>query len=462
MTSATESYPISPELKAIGTDWTPEALLFDVAGQPHVFIVNGSRIYGIEADIARAMTARLEACDPEGIDALLASLGLDAPTFVDDRIPQAFPTRAISLAIAQKCNLGCAYCYAEGGTFGGAKKNMPDRVAADAVRRLIGEASPGDRVNLAFLGGEPLSNRPALFAATELAVELAAAKNVSVGFSITTNGTLVTPDDGAFFERHGFAVTVSIDGIGEMHDTLRPFKGGRGSFERIVERIRPLLGMQQRMQISARVTVTPRNLRLKATLDGLINLGFHSVGFSPMLSSPTGRQEMSRADLSEMLGQMIDCGRAFEEQVIAGRRYPFSNMSSAMQEIHKGTHRPYPCGAGGPYLGVSAEGDFFACHRFVGDETGAMGNVANGVDADRQRDWLHRRHVHFQEPCKSCWARYLCGGGCHYEVIHRGRPACDYIRGWLRYCLQAYVRLLEARPDYFGHALAGSGTTVGR
>jgi uncharacterized protein len=24
------------------------------------------------------------------------------------------------------------------------------------------------------------------------------------------------------------------------------------------------------------------------------------------------------------------------------------------------------------------------------------------------------------------------------------------VRGWLHYCLQAYVRLLEARPDYFG------------
>jgi uncharacterized protein len=34
-------------------------------------------------------------------------------------------------------------------------------------------------------------------------------------------------------------------------------------------------------------------------------------------------------------------------------------------------------------------------------------------------------------------------------VIHRGRPACDYIRGWLHYCLGAYVRLLEARPDFF-------------
>jgi uncharacterized protein len=44
----------------------------------------------------------------------------------------------------------------------------------------------------------------------------------------------------------------------------------------------------------------------------------------------------------------------------------------------------------------------------------------------------------------------MCGGGCHYEVIHRGRPACDYIRGWLHYCLQAYVRLSEKRPDFFG------------
>jgi uncharacterized protein len=35
-------------------------------------------------------------------------------------------------------------------------------------------------------------------------------------------------------------------------------------------------------------------------------------------------------------------------------------------------------------------------------------------------------------------------------VISRGRPACDYIRGWLHYCLQAYLRVSELRPDYFG------------
>ena len=90
-----------------------------------------------------------------------------------------------------------------------------------------------------------------------------------------------------------------------------------------------------------------------------------------------------------------------------------------------------------------------ACHRFVNDEMGAMGDLETGIDRQRQNLWLAERHVHRQEPCHSCWARYLCGGGCHDEVIHRGRPACGYIRGWLHYCLKAYSRLLEKCPTYF-------------
>jgi uncharacterized protein len=204
------------------------------------------------------------------------------------------------------------------------------------------------------------------------------------------------------------------------------------------------------MQVSARVTVTPRNLELRQTLDAFVDMGFHSVGFSPMLSSPTGRDELGHAELELMLEQMVDCGREFERRLISGQRYPFSNMVNAMREIHKGTHRPYPCGAGAGYLGVSASGELAACHRFVGDEEGALGDLRTGVDRERQARWLSERHVHRQEPCRSCWARYMCSGGCHHEVIQRGRPACDYIRGWLHYCLEAYSRLSVARPDYFG------------
>ena len=154
---------------------------------------------------------------------------------------------------------------------------------------------------------------------------------------------------------------------------------------------------------------------------------------------------MQPQDLEPMLGVMIDCGREYERRVLAGERYPFANMDNAMREIARGTHRPYPCGAGAGYLGVSAKGELAACHRFVGDAEGALGSLVDGIDLGRRGAWLHARHVHRQTPRNECWARYLCGGGCHHEVLRRGRPACDYIRGWLHYCLEAYLRLSAQR-----------------
>jgi uncharacterized protein len=363
--------------------------------------------------------------------------------------------RALSLAVAERCNLGCTYCYAEGGSFGGPARSMSWEVAEASVHRLFAEAKPGERINLAFLGGEPLINRALIRRATELAARLAAQCNIPIGFSITTNGTLLTVDDAEFFDQYAFAVTVSLDGVGAVHDALRPTKAGQGSYNRVITNVRPLLARQRRMQVSARVTITPANLGLRATLDHFVELGFHSVGFSPMLSAPTGHGEMQLPDLDVLLREMIACGREFERQVMAGKSYPFSNMTTALAEIHRGTHRPYPCGAGAGYFGVSASGGLFACHRFVEDHAAAMGDVELGVDRQRQRNWLAERMVDRQEPCRNCWARYLCGGGCHYEVIHRGRPACDYIRGWLDYALGAYIRLLAQRPDMFSRGCGG-------
>ena len=413
-----------------------------------LYVADGSRIYEVDSETA----TQLERLSPRGEAAaqlFLSTLGIRPLHRISDEAPEQPPLRSLSLAVAQQCNLGCTYCYAQQGSFGGAPKPMPLTTALLAVEALFAEVVPGERVHLAFMGGEPLLNRPVILAATQYATQLAQRKGATVGFAITTNGTLLTLADGEFFEQHGFAVTLSLDGVGATHDRQRMFKSGRGSYERILDNVGPLLSMQQRMQVSARVTVTPSNLELPHTLKALIALGFHSVGFSPMLASPTGEAQMDGAALEIMLDQMIACGHEFERHVVADERFAFANMVTAMKEIHQGTHRPYPCGAGAGYFGVSADGELFACHRFVDDASGLMGNLKTGVDRQTQAHWLRQRHVHRQEPCRSCWARYLCGGGCHHEVIHRGRPACDYIRGWLHYCLQAYGRLLECRPDYF-------------
>jgi len=420
---------------------SPAVHLLESGEGTHLFLPDGSRLFDIDAATAAALRASIAS---GSLTTLLDGLGFVGAPWVDDTPLVAPPLHAISLAVAQKCNLGCTYCYAQQGGFGAPAMQMAESQALQAIDLLIDGAEPGSRLNIAFLGGEPLANRAVLRAATLHAAARAPERNVHVGFSITTNGTLLTAADGAFFEEHGFAVTVSLDGSREVHDAQRPTKGGRGSFDRIMRNVAPLLRAQRQMQVTARVTVTPGNLALREALDLFVDAGFHSVGFAPMLSSPSGQGEMQREDLEVMLGEMIDCGREYERRVTAGQRYPFANMANAMREIARGTHRPYPCGAGAGYLGVAADGALSACHRFVGDEAGAMGSVQDGIDRTRQGAWLADRHVHRQSPCTACWARYLCGGGCHHEVIARGRPACDYIRGWLHYCIGAFLRLQPA------------------
>jgi len=419
-----------------------------VGDQGQLFVVNGSRLFIVGLDLLAEFEHASIYGDP-GVEKLLSNLGLSAPSFIDDTPIQSPPLHAISLAVAQKCNLGCTYCYADHGKFGGNAKNMSSKTAEQSVRLLMNGAQPGSKVNIAFLGGEPLANRLVLRSATEYAQKLAEEHNVQVTFSITTNGSLLTEEDAIFFEQYGFAVTVSLDGIGQQHDQQRPFKNGRGSFDNIMTRVKPLIDIQKKMQVSVRATITPQNLKLLETLDYFLKFGFHSVGFSPLLRSPNGQGEMEPHDLAKMLTAMVECGTEFERRVELGERYSFSNMVNALRELHRGTHRPYPCGAGAGYLGVSADGELAACHRFVGDIEGAMGNLTDGIDHHAQDRWLTERHVHKQSPCDECWARYLCSGGCHHEVIARGRPACDYIRGWLHYCLQAYARLMKEVPDYF-------------
>ncbi|SFM82881.1 uncharacterized protein SAMN05428949_0946 [Chitinophaga sp. YR627] len=428
---------------------SPQIHLVPTAGNTQLFVANGSRMYTVSASIADRLQQLLATGDEAAITKELITLGLDTPPLIDDRPLESPKLYALSLAIAQKCNMGCAYCYADQGEFGGPMKNMSLDTAKQSIDLLLKDCTPGSKVQVTFLGGEPLINRNALREATVYAFEQGRQKDVQVNFSLTSNGTLLTADDADFFEQYGFAVTISLDGIGEQHDRLRPMKGGAGTYAKIIENIRPLLAKQRTMQVSARVTVTPLNMDLAKTLQEFIDMGFHSVGFSPLLRSSNGKGEMSPEDLQQMLQGMIECGLLFEQHVISGKRFPFLNMVNALKEIAKGTHRPYPCGAGAGYMGVSADGALSACHRFVNEPAGHMGDLDNGINPTLQNGWLSSRHVHQQEPCHQCWARYLCGGGCHHEVLEKGRTACDYIRGWLHYTMQAHERISRLVPDWY-------------
>lgn len=424
--------------------------LFDSAAGHFVLDVSSGRIHPLPAQHARTLDATLRLGEPGRAELTALAFGVVGPAVVEAETPKNVPVRGISLAVAQKCNLGCTYCYAQQGTFGGAASNMLPDVAKAAIDQLIQAAEPGEPLTLAFMGGEPLVNRATLHASTRYAADEAAARDIRIGFSMTTNATLLHDEDVALFDEYGFTLTISLDGLQAAHDQLRPYLSGKGSFETVAKNVRALLAVhRRRYRVLARVTVTPKNLDLPEIMTGLLEMGFDAVMFSPMLSAPSGKDEMDATSLDRLLDQLVSCGDVFRQGLQQGRVLPFMNVIATLQRIHSYEREQYPCGAGGGYMGVSADGGLYACHRFVNDEDGFMGDVFGGMDQDRQSRWLESRHLQNQSPCGSCWARYLCSGSCHYEAMKRGRPACDYIRGWLTYCLGLYTELSQVQPDAF-------------
>jgi uncharacterized protein len=426
-----------------------------VAGA-HLFVVDGSRVYDVESDVADRVEEKLSSGTSAGAlneDELWAALGLFSESalrrYIDDRPLDPPPLYSISLNVAQACNMSCSYCYADTGKFGGRARLMGIEVARASVDRLIAESASGADLVLGYMGGEPMLNRPLVHETTRYAAQAAREAGRRIRFSMTTNATMLQREDAELFAEFPFTVAVSIDGTHEQHDAVRRMNDGSSSYARLQAGLALLDRYGRPRHLSARVTVTPRTGDLLPVLDHILDLGFDEVGFAAVLVSPNPAFAFSRDDFPVFLERMIACGEKALREIAAGRAYPFGNFETALQQIHRGSHRPYPCGAGAAYLSANAEGKLFACHRLIDDPKYAMGSVEGGSDLKARSVHLARNHVDLMEPCRSCWARYLCGGGCYHEVSRRGRIGCDYIRGWLDFCLRAYVELSRSRPQYF-------------
>src|SRR5207253_7698042 len=137
-----------------------------------VLVPNGSQVFEVDEDTFGKLDSARLTHDGRAIELFLQNLGVDEPQLVDDSAPLDPPLRALSLAVAQRCNLGCTYCYASEGDFGGAAKSMTRQTALRAVEFLLAAAEPGGRSTIAFLGGEPLANRTVLREVTEHAAAL--------------------------------------------------------------------------------------------------------------------------------------------------------------------------------------------------------------------------------------------------------------------------------------------------
>lgn len=136
------------------------------------------------------------------------------------------------LGITEQCNLRCTYCCYSGGYVNNRTHSTKAMGAddIDSIFTFIDTLSPDREIRISFYGGEPLLNYQLVKYAVNTGYDRWGDR---VTFSISTNGTLLTPHVIDWLVANDVELAVSIDGTEQYHDEHRVDNAGRGSFLKV-------------------------------------------------------------------------------------------------------------------------------------------------------------------------------------------------------------------------------------
>lgn len=174
--------------------------------------------------------------------------------------------------ITRTCNLRCVHCYSDS-----AAANYAGELNWSQMEEVVDDLASYEVPSLLLSGGEPMVH-PDFFKL----VDLASAKGLRL--TISTNGTLITPEKAALLKAAEVAyVGISLDGIGKVHDE---FRRKEGAFDAAVRGFRACHEVGQKTGL--RLTLTRHNVRnIDQILDFIHEESIQRVCFYHLV--PAGR-----------------------------------------------------------------------------------------------------------------------------------------------------------------------------
>lgn len=326
--------------------------------------------------------------------------------------------KALCLHIAHDCNLACRYCFAEEGEYHGRRELMSYEVGKAALDFLI--ANSGNRRNLEvdFFGGEPLMNFQVVKDLVAYGREQEKLHDKNFRFTLTTNGVLLNDDIMEFANREMANVVLSIDGRKAVHDFMRPFRKGAGSYDLIVPKFQKFAESRNQTNYYVRGTFTHHNLDFSEDVLHLADLGFKQISVEPVVARETEEYAIQEADLPQLFEEYDKLAKEMIARHKEGKDFNFFHFMIDLEGGPCVAKRLSGCGSGTEYLAVTPWGDLYPCHQFVGDEKFYMGNVYDGVKNTELREEFRGCNVYAKEKCRDCFAKFYCSGGCAANSYH--------------------------------------------
>ena len=356
----------------------------------------------------------------------LRELIADGTLFYDDAYRPAMEefekretvVKALCLHVAHDCNLRCRYCFADEGEYHGKRELMTAEVGKRALEFLV--ASSGNRRNLEvdFFGGEPLMNFGVVKELTAYGRQLEKESGKHFRFTLTTNGVLIRDEFIDFANRELDNVVLSMDGRKEVHDGMRPFPNGSGSYETVIPRFRAFVKARGEKEYYLRGTYTRHNLDFSKDVLHMADLGFDRLSVEPAVTPEETDWSIRKEDIPALLAQYDILAEEMLRREKEGRPFTFFHFMIDLTGGPCVYKRLSGCGSGTEYLAVTPAGDLYPCHQFVGEEEYRLGSVFDGIERTDLVREFKKVNVYAKEDCRNCFARYYCSGGCAANGVH--------------------------------------------
>ena len=328
------------------------------------------------------------------------------------------------LQVTQNCNLRCDYCVYSGkyDNRTHSSKIMSWDTAKKAMDYLIIHSDELDEIVIGFYGGEPILNLELIKKCVDYMATHVEGKKVS--YSITTNGTLLTPDIAEYLSKNKFNILISLDGSKKEHDANRKFANGKGSFDIIMSNLRNIKSRDPEFlhKISFNTVINPKNDYtsvvnyfdnddMMCEADVALNVVETLHSKDEIIFTEEFYSARSYSYLLFLLGligriQNDKVSKTVTRQKVVIDDF-YKDISNTIT-IGKVCHHSGPCIPGSRRLFVTVDGEFYPCER-VSENSAAMhiGNLDEGINVDNAKKIMNIGKI-TQENCIKCWALPNC------------------------------------------------------
>jgi len=325
----------------------------------------------------------------------------------------------LKLILTDYCNFSCKYCFIEKSIdyMKHSRNMMPWSIAKAGIDLFCDLSFATDytpkMINL--YGGEPLLNKEILKKSVKYIrdIEKTNKINSKIEIVLDTNGSLIDEEIASFLVEHDIVTIVSVDGNRLIHNKVRTYKDGKGTFDDVISGYEKIKNKNGKVVVSC--VLSPYN---SDNIEYIITyfryyLNATSVGLN-MLHPIHGVNKLPFADSNAKLFQ------TYKKAYLTAKEKGvyIEHIMRRIRPIVEGRIRYKDCPSYGWRIVIDPSGRISPCEAFFSCGKYTINDVKKYSKAKFKSlftQWA-RRYPFELPSCNDCCSNTICGGGCAYNA----------------------------------------------